>query len=216
MTDLEYVKKIETIWNEYQNQDVYLAQRQPLCYTDVPKNGLLIIGLNPSLVSKTKFEDLPVNNSPVQVSNNHIKEDEKVHKYHDGLKRLVKQVEKFSNKNSIIWGHLDLFFFRYTTSSFVKAQMKIKGQSEFYKKQINLTKEITQARKPKVILVSNAYSSDLIFNFWMDNDKTLFDASIGTYRFNGIPIFFSRMLSGQAAIDKGGRERLGWHIAQQM
>jgi hypothetical protein len=63
-------------------------------------------------------------------------------------------------------------------------------------------------------LVNNAYASDKIK---INKQQQLsFSKLFGTYKINlgdkQIPIFFSGMLGGQRALDKGSSERLQWHI----
>ena len=50
---------------------------------------------------------------------------------------------------------------------------------------------------------------------WMDYEF-IFDDKIGTYRWEGKPVFFSSMLSGQRALDKGSLERLQWHVKRTL
>ncbi|MEK7256563.1 MAG: hypothetical protein AAB316_17540, partial [Bacteroidota bacterium] len=46
---------------------------------------------------------------------------------------------------------------------------------------------------------------------WMDLDFQM-DKTIGTPRWEDIPVFFTSMLAGQRALDKGSFERLKWHL----
>lgn len=213
MEDKEYANTIEGIWKKYQPMNIKLAELQPLCYTEVPKSGLLIIGLNPAFnpdADKTPFLGKC---HPEQSSNLKMQAKNDKIGYHTALKKFVTQINGSSDKKELAWGHIDLFFFRWRDSGFVKKQRKIKEHEAFYNEQIELTKKMTLSRTPKVIMVNNAYSSYLIFRHWMNEDESLFDEKIGTYRFNGIPIFFSGMLSGQRALDIHNRKRMAWQIS---
>ena len=50
--------------------------------------------------------------------------------------------------------------------------------------------------------------------YW--KNKIIFDDKIGTYKITlnekSVPVFFSSMLTGQRALDKGSFERLKWHV----
>lgn len=213
MKNKEYSESIERIWKKYQPLNIELAELQPLCYTDVPRSGLLIIGLNPSFSPQADKTPFLGKCHPEQSSNIIMQAKNDKIGYHTALKKFVGETDNFSNDKEFVWGHIDLFFFRKKDSGFVKEQRKIKEHEGFYNEQMDLTKEMTLSRTPKVILVNNAYASYLIFRHWMNEDEDLFDDTIGTYRFNGIPIFFSGMLSGQRALDIHNRKRLAWQIS---
>lgn len=122
-----------------------------------------------------------------------------------------------SNEVGLPWSHLDLTFVRETSQKFIQdinsnnAPLFLK----FLQEQYALAKEIIAESRPAVIVVCNALASE-----WIRNDQSLdkyFDEELGTYRISGgaldgTPLFYSGMLTGQRALDKGSRERLVWHI----
>lgn len=215
MTDIEYTKAIENIWRKYQSLNIDLAKLQPLCYTELPKFGLLIIGLNPSINPKVDTTPFLDKFYPEESSNKIMQSKKDGIGYHKALKSFAVEVQGFLENKNFEWGHIDLFFFRKRDSKFVKKQRKIKKHEAFYNDQIELTRKMTISQRPKVIVVNNAYASYLIFKYWMEEDESLFNRDIGTYRFNGIPIFFSSMLSS-GVLDRGSRKRLAWQVASHL
>lgn len=214
MTDSEYRQAIGHIWQKYQLLGVELAQLQPLCYTEVPLGGLIILGLNPSLGKQENEESLKGLHEPVAVSNKAMQADDEKHSYHNALKRIVEEIRSFADQPNLAWGHFDLFCFRMTSSTFVKNQMRTGGHEGFYGEQLEVAGKIIASRQPKAILVNNAFASDLVFKFMLKKEEQGFDLEIGTHRLNGIPIFFSRMLSGPSPLDKGSRARLAWQVGR--
>ncbi|MEO1263817.1 MAG: hypothetical protein AAFZ15_33735 [Bacteroidota bacterium] len=64
-----------------------MAQLQPLCFTELPINGLAIIGLNPSLRKDVNPEDLRGGVEPIVFRIRDIINYEKKDNYHDSLKK---------------------------------------------------------------------------------------------------------------------------------
>ncbi len=101
---------------------------------------------------------------------------------------------------------------------------------DFIWKQIEISREIIEKAKPKIIVVNNTLardffginkSEDRTQSVWMGYDFK-FDYEIGTHRIignkelktdlTGTPVIFTSMLTGQRALDNGSFERLTWHI----
>lgn len=125
--------------------------------------------------------------------------------------------------------HLDILFFRETNQNFIKSLMKDEKGLNFLAKQIAISKELIEHSKPRIILVANAFVKKFLGfdknpegtkGVWMNYDFIKpFDNKIGTSRFitensnlYNVPVFFTSMLSGQRALDRGSYERLIWHI----
>ena len=108
----------------------------------------------------------------------------------------------------------------YTSVEFIK----------FINAQLEISFEIIEKAKPKIIVVSNALASEFFGKmkpkhtkyfdriwrgFDLDFEKD-FDNELGCYWVHfgdlKIPIVFSGMLSGQRALDIGSLERLKWQI----
>lgn len=219
-----YLKTIEDIWKKHQppsgeeHKKESLAKNQPLCFTGLPENGLIILGLNPSSRSDVQEvgEDGKIN--VIELKNSDIKKNiNDGDGYHNGLRRITEEIKKFSKIEDLPWGHVDLFCFRETRAKTAKEQ--IYKDWDFFWKQMVAVKEYIDASNPKVILTNNAFTSELILKYWLkedDEDKEpFFDNEIGTYIYNGkTPIFLSGMLSGQSSLDKGNRTRLAWQIGR--
>lgn len=105
----------------------------------------------------------------------------------------------------------------------------------FLNEQLDISFDIIQKAKPKLIVVTNALAAEFFgkmksihhsnnfekiwrgYNlFFEDEQKQTFDPSIGAYRINlgdqNVPLILSGMLSGQRALDIGSFERLKWQI----
>ena len=118
------------------------------------------------------------------------------------------------------WTHLDLFHFRKTNQEEIYQILESENGVAYLWEQLQLTGKLIKEAFPKVIVVSNALAGIFLgkeqdkqrnINVWLGYDF-VFDDKLGTYRWNNIPVFFSGMLSGQRALDKGSYERLRWHI----
>lgn len=130
------------------------------------------------------------------------------------------------------WTHLDIFVFRETDQNFVENKLlKSDNGVAFLFEQLMVARDRILHIRPKAIIVSNALvrmftgkergfdRNGKEFGIWMDFSFQ-FDKAIGTdvivkpAELKGTPVFFSSMLSGQRALDKGSKERLVWHIAK--
>ncbi|MBL0316357.1 MAG: hypothetical protein IPP69_11475 [Flavobacteriales bacterium] len=133
-------------------------------------------------------------------------------------------MHRLIEKWTISWSHLDLFCFRETNQRYVLDLLKSEHGIDFLKIQFDLFRSILEVANPKIIVVCNALARDILNykssmgNLIGVNFEYEFDYKIGTPRIvsegplNDKPIFFSSMLSGQRALDRGSFERLGWHI----
>ena len=198
----KFEDRIAAIWNVPEFKD--FVGRPYLYNKTIIPNSLLFVGLNPSFDEKTP-------------SIGHFYElDQRVngHAYFSKFPEL-------SEHCKLSWSHLDLLFFRETNQRHCKELMKNqKGGQQFLLAQLKLSKEILIASKPKIIVVCNALSGELMGRWkdkkkehgvWMDLDFQM-DKTIGTPRWEDIPVFFTSMLAGQRALDKGSFERLKWHL----
>ena len=116
---------------------------------------------------------------------------------------------------------LDLFLYREGTQSGLKPRIfksnnygNFSDFNDFANDQLNLFIEVLNIAAPRVILISNAFVSD-IFKFKYDNYLTKM-SSEDFHRYNGIPMFFSSMLSGAHQLDKHNRERLIWQMKSSL
>lgn len=190
-----------------------------LRYQSVDKihmNSLLFIGMNPSNLDN-KIQDSDFYN---------LSQDNNVYK------KFFSKFEDISEYVKLKWSHLDLLFFRNTNQNDIDCILHkdTKNGLDFISKQLDVSKKILENIRPKIIVVSNAKARFFLgleksknkkgaeIHVWMGYDFK-FDDTIGTYRITNknsnlqnTPVFFTSMLSGQAALDKGSFERLKWHI----
>lgn len=219
----EINQEIIKIWDEYyvDNPDS-LTWIKPFLFSEKTKfnsEGLLFVGGNPSfyegnderLLYKNKNSDYSYWLEKAAINRNNMFSDFKNGYFGNFI--------KISNRlNKIRWDHIDLFYYQRTSQSSVKKiYFKDSTMKEFFKKQINLFPYLIELIKPKIIIVANAFASDILHaNFSIDilEDK-YFNNDIGTYIIKNenslIPIFFNSMLS-RGATAKGSFKRLVWHI----
>ena len=146
--------------------------------------------------------------------------------YFKPFKDITKEVNSRYNK-SLNWTHIDLLAFRETKQDFItKNLLKAENGPEFIMEQLRFALKRIKRINPKVIIVSNALArtflgmdkvnleNGIVRNEWLGLEFS-FDENLGTHRLANLsdtPVFFTSMLSGQRALDKGSRERLIWHI----
>ncbi len=170
-----------------------------------------------------------------------LKDDSKKNEYYDLPKTLSQTLNK--NGSSTFFSkffeiaqyydketscsHLDLLVFRNTNQSDIDSILNEKSGPKFIMSQLEISKKIMEAIKPKIIVVCNSKSrtflgfdksKDKNVNVWMDYDFE-FKEELGTYiitnfcsKLHNTPVFFSSMLNGQRALDNGSFRRLIWHI----
>lgn len=182
----------------------------------IKKKSLLFIGINPSNL------DYKIHDSYFY---NLCQKDNK-------YKKFFSKFENVSEHVNLYWSHLDLLFFRYTNQNVIDniLHKNTKNGVDFICRQLSVSKKILENIQPKIIVVSNTKARFFLgfdkalnskqqeINIWMGYNFK-FDDSIGTYRISNensnllhTPVFFTSMLSGRAALDKGSFERLKWHI----
>lgn len=197
----KYKQTIESIWNDKNYQSIPFIERGYAVQGAIEHDSLLFIGINPSLENK---------NNPSPKRFFYIPENDlKIHKYFKKFPLIAKETKQK-------WSHLDLLYLRETKQENIKAICENVLTFPFIKKQLEISKEIIEGCKPKIIVVCNAYARDLFNKPYFF--KTFFDENLGTYRItdnthlNDTPVFFSGMITGQRSLDNGSLERLIWHI----
>ena len=190
-----YGSKISKLLDLYLSRNENLAKTGFFLFENFEENAMLFIGINPSNVKN--------------IHEYSINKENGVYWGKEEFKMEYSRFYKPFNKLALgmKWSHLDLFFSLETNSKVLK---EMKGK-RFLEEQYKISTEIIKAIEPKIIVVGNAYASDII----KENFNCNFNDELGTYKikeFNNIPIFFSGMFSGQHPLDKGSMERLIWHI----
>jgi hypothetical protein len=214
-------KKLEEIFSEdgeyanlyFEGTETKVVSRGFRFIDNIEKNALLFIGLNPSETEQQipySFYNL------TQVGNEY--------------KKYWQVFENVGNATDLTWSHLDLLGITETKQTSVRALLKKELGVNFIHEQLMISKQIIEEANPSIIVVSNTLarhflgkelSEDKKHNIWMGY-QFCFDEELGTDRIisdgalNGVPIFFTSMLSGQRALDNGSKERLIWHIKRVM
>jgi len=192
---LLYGDKITELLKKHLEKKEPLSKSGFFLFKILEENTILFIGINPSNVKNIHEYSMDKENGVYWGKEEFKKEYSRFYKPFDKLACGMK------------WSHLDLFFSLETNLKEIK---KMKNK-EFLVEQFNISTEIIKKLEPKIIVVGNAFASDLI----KDTFNCNFNNEIGTYRIkeiNNIPIFFSGMFSGQHSLDKGNMKRLIWHI----
>ncbi|MBN2662279.1 MAG: hypothetical protein JXR68_01405 [Bacteroidales bacterium] len=207
--NLEILKsKFDELFENPSETIEHYAKRGYWITKETQNNSIMYIGLNPSYphldyqMSERLFYD----------------------EYQQTHHAYFKQIEQFHNtiKHDINWTHFDLLILRETKQAVVKKLSSKRDVREFIKKNLELSIYIIKKSNPKIIVVVNTLSKELLRNPMWCGYSLSWDNQIGTYRFlkesplANTPVFFSGMLSGQRALDIGSRERLSWQIKKTL
>lgn len=199
-TNKEFGHQIEKIWQSPKFENIEILKRGFAIQDDIKQNALMFIGINPSYGGDSGF---------IYYNNSHGE----THKYFKKFIDISLSVE-------IGWTHLDLLFLRETSQNVVKALSKNQIGHDFIDKQLEISKKIIERATPKILVINNTYARDLLLSnsFSTEKFEFEFDNILGTERIinhdvlDGIPVFFTSMLTGQRALDLGSYKRLVWHI----
>lgn len=186
--------KLGNQWDKY-------AQRGYDIIDKVQKEGLLLVGINPSF--DESFGGLCA--SVVRDSDNGGYQ----HPYFVKPKKLNDDIGigRFS--------HVDMFSVRTRHQYVVQAIVNDPDSQGFVEEQLGLFRKIVNGASPRAIVVVNALVSHLIRTGRalgpLDYDENL---GVDMYKIGEkrVPVFYSGMLSGAHAVDNGSFNRLIWHI----
>lgn len=178
---------------------------------EVTRNVLLFIGINPS--GQPGYEKSIIE-YPLEL-------DAPEHPY-------FKKMHQIAEECKVPWTHLDLLNHVGTDQKLIYTFYAKPNGVEYIWRQLQLAEQIIRDSDPKVIVVSNALAGTFLGkdkapmaaetkrNEWLNFDMK-FNDELGTYVWEErTPIFFSGMLTGQRALDKGSLERLIWHIKKAL
>jgi hypothetical protein len=203
-----FESQINEIWDDERFNEIHIKNRGYALQDEILQGALMFIGINPSH-SGDKNERVYYTNG----------QDSILHPY-------FKKFQDISSKVKIPWTHMDLLFVKETQQKEVEKIFSCRNGLEFIVRQLNISNQVIELAKPKIIVVNNSLARKFLgfeknkkenYDIWLDFDF-IFDDKIGTYRIEnheplgGIPIFFTSMLTGQRALDRGSYERLIWHI----
>ena len=190
----ESYSKLGHRWKDY-------AQRKYDIIDKVQKDGLLLVGINPSF--DETFE------GPCECEVRDSENGGYQHPYFTKPKKLNEEIGISS------FSHVDMFSVRSRPQYLVQAIVNDPDSQEFVEEQLRLFRMIVDGASPRAIVVVNALASHLIRMGRalgaLDYDEELGVAmyKIGDKR---VPVFYSGMLSGAHAVDNGSFDRLIWHI----
>ena len=179
---------------------------------------ILFIGLNPSFSENLKkgfngneedydkfFTKTIANNDIEKIIQAHEKSIEN-YPYFNKFKEIEKST-------GLKFAHVDLFHCRRTSQSKFVEILDNKEYEFFIEKSISILKELINQIKPKIIVIENTKTRDILsrdFNHFPKIDDV--NSLYGTPVLGNTPIFYTSMLTGQRALDLGSFHRLVWHI----
>ena len=185
------------------------------CVEEVEANSILFVGINPSYTQKA---------SPAEEIGEYYQLQQ------EGNYRYFKKFEEISKSLNLPWSHLDLLCCRETNQKSVEALINSELGRSFILKSLEIGLDAIRASKPHIIVVQNSLARRLLgkdrhedskgnlHEVWA-NLEMQFDPKKGTDvlgnsipEIKGVPIFFTSMLTGQRALDRGSFERLVWHM----
>lgn len=180
-----YKNKLDNLWK---GQPVEITDRGYAVEQTLYMNSLLFLGLNPSTRGEKGFY--------TAVSDQYF----------------AKSME-IAEEHSVHFCHHDLFQIRETKqNTLLDLERKY---PEFFRKQLELTKEIIGRVKPRMIVILNAEACRTFQSFYGFEPGKDWNETLGVHilpQLGGIPVLFSGMLSGQRPLDLGSFVRLKWHI----
>ena len=190
----ETYSKLASQWEKY-------AQRGYDIIDKVQKDGLLLVGINPSF--DENFE------GPCEGNVRDSENGGYQHPYFTKPKKLNEEIgiSRFS--------HVDMFSLRSRPQHVVQDIVNDPNSQGFVEEQLGLFRNIVDGASPRAIVVINAFASNLIRTGRalgpLDYDENL---GVDMYKIGEkrVPVFYSGMLSGAHAVDIGSFNRLIWHI----
>lgn len=214
----DFEQEIENLWNNPRFSEIEVIKRGYGLHEEIIKNSILFIGINPSFAKYSNREPkkyfLPLNQEAK------TSDEGNVYTYFKRFVDITNRINKDITPK-INWSHMDLLFFRETKQDYINTLIKENEGTEFVSEQLKIAKKIILKSRPKLIVVSNTKARDFmktkneIFSMGFNFE---FDEVLGTEKIinepilNNVPVFFTSMLTGQRALDKGSYERLIWHI----
>ena len=196
----------------------------PLLYTEIKRNAILFVGLNPSfsergfnsLLKGTSYENLDIKTFYAYPKSKYFDETtlfELNQKAKDEYS-YFKKFKAISESININWEYVDLFFIRDTSQKNVKNKIFLKDEilNDFGSEQLKLSKRIIKESKPKLIVVANALAGRIFKNEFLPEFNEEKGCHYIILNNSKIPVFLCSMLTGQRAIDNFSYERLKWHI----
>ena len=205
-------EKVNGIWKDYQDEP--FCKIPPLSVSETLDNGIIFIGINPSLSEIERERLLGSKNASMEFYSLE-QESNKNHRYFRKFSEIAQEIE-------MPWGHLDLLYLRERQQKEIDRIIASRKGLDFIYRQLMVTKEVMDKilakNEPIIFVVNNTLARRFLgkeqhngVNVWMGYEFEWKD-DFGTYFLGKHPFFFSSMLTGQRALDIGSYERLIWHI----
>lgn len=247
----EYVKNPEEL-----NPRDNIVDRGYHIEEELPKGGILFLGMNPSYseedesyINKEKdIYGLTYNLNNIKDVSLGLRNDKKINKKYwkpivDAAVRITREntgrkkedieleLKRLHHRHKrcdrdLEFCHHDLFFVRETNQ---KKVLSLRAKyDDFYKKQLDYSKDIIEKAAPKIIIVINAGAGNLIreelgtdFFGFIPGTSWNEECGVDLIKIGGreVPIIFTGMLSSTGRINKGTETTLFWnirHIARQL
>lgn len=202
-------------------EDVWL----PSVYPPIQQDGILFVGLNPSFPRMNGFKKI-LQGSPYS-------ELDPTEFYHwrnrsnfdldtaVEIARLAKErydffrpFRSFAEDLNTSWEHIDLFFYRVTDQGALKTRLAEPRLINFKAQQLELSRKLIEAARPRLIVVVNAYASGLFEAEFGPEFDEIRGCHLAEVDHHPIPVFLASMLTGQRAMDRYSLRRLKWHVRQ--
>lgn len=205
-------KRLSAVWDKYKNLET--TRIPALSVDEVPEDAIVFIGINPSIDEKELQRLKEAKNSNVEFYR-HLPQRDNNHKYFYKFVDIAELI-------GVAWGHIDLLYIRERKQNLIKKMISDDVERPFLWEQLQIAKDVIEniidQANPQAFVVNNTLARQFLGkdregdeNAWLGFDFE-WDEKIGTYRYKGIPFFFTSMLTGQRALDNGSYERLVWQI----
>lgn len=224
----EFQHEIDAHWRKEAFSEIEVIKRGYGVHAEIIKDAILFIGINPSFTKNSEVGNYFIKieqdgKSSKLHSDGTYSERDKPYSYFKKFIEITKELNKSNAIRDLKWTHVDLLFHRETEQkliSVLKKDKKIPNGAAFINGQFEIAKKIIAKSEPKVIVVSNSKARDFLKNGGKNKlgFDFEFDSKLGTEiivnhpTLEGVPVFFTSMLTGQRALDLGSYERLIWHI----
>ncbi|MEE9363963.1 MAG: hypothetical protein V3U92_15285 [Cellulophaga sp.] len=209
-------EKVNALWREFENEEY--CRFSPNSIAEIPNDGLIFIGINPSMTDKVKERLIEKNDINCEF-----------HKLTYDVNVDYRYFKKFfdvAEKTGLNWGHMDLLYNRETNQKKVAGLLKTERGKDFIYKQCMISKialdKIIDEKQPRIFVVNNTLARGLLGEYHSENPTKksthwigydfVWNEDFGTYTYKNNAFFFTSMLTGQRALDNGSYKRLIWHI----
>lgn len=204
--------------------DEYLNGRMPFLLSEIKKDRIIFVGINPSFsergfskpLEKLHLPDLDITEFytfpesaifDIDLSLQIEQETKGSYHYFNKFKTIADSI-------NLTWDHIDLFYIRETKQEDLKKYIFSKKSelNDFGKAQFEITRKVIDHIEPKVLVVANALASEVFKSEYNLEFNETYGCYFTEVKGQMVPTFLSSMVSGRRALDRFSYERLCWHI----